>query len=119
MRRFSTAVTITDPLVKYQTLVKSGLYAPDPAQHRLARHLRDLYLRVKDYSPQVDYRLRLNEVARLTETTPSESDNAHGILALRNHGIWRNPLFRHLLPAVEGRDSSGSDKSPSRPRNGH
>ncbi|POR33190.1 Uncharacterized protein TPAR_06614 [Tolypocladium paradoxum] len=105
MRRFSTAVTITDPLVKYQTLVKSGLYAPDPAQHRLARHLRDIYLRIKDYSPQVEYRQRLNQVARLASAKPPENDNAHGILALRNHGIWRNPLFRHLLAAVDGPDS--------------
>ncbi|PNY27482.1 Mitochondrial ATPase (Afg1) [Tolypocladium capitatum] len=105
MRRFSTAVTITDPLVKYQALVKSGVYASDPAQHRLARHLRDVYLRVKDYSPQVEYRQRLNEVARLTGAKPPENDDAHGILALRDHGIWRNPLFRQLLPTVEGRDS--------------
>ncbi|UNI20685.1 Peroxisome-assembly ATPase [Purpureocillium takamizusanense] len=104
MRRFSTAVTITDPLVKYQTLVKSGIYSPDPAQHRLARHLRDIYLRIKDYSPQVEYKQRLSEVARLTETKIPEDDDAHGILALRNHAIWRNPLFKHLLPASESRD---------------
>ncbi|GJN70860.1 hypothetical protein PLIIFM63780_002547 [Purpureocillium lilacinum] len=105
MRRFSTAVTITDPLVKYQTLVKSGIYSPDPAQHRLARHLRDIYLRIKDYSPQVEYKQRLREVARLTETRIPEDDEAHGILALKNHAIWRNPLFKHLLPASESRDS--------------
>ncbi|KAJ6440439.1 mitochondrial ATPase (Afg1) [Purpureocillium lavendulum] len=106
MRLFSTAVTITDPLVKYQTLVKSGIYSPDPAQHRLARHLRDIYLRIKDYSPQVEYRQRLSEIARLTEKKlPEDDEAAHGILALKNHAIWRNPLFKHLLPASESRDS--------------
>lgn len=105
MKRFSTAVIITDPLVKYQTLVRSGLYAPDPAQHRLARHLRDVYLRIKDYSPQIEYRQRLNQVARLTEPKLPVDEASQGLLALRHHAIWRNPLFRHLLPAAEHRDS--------------
>ncbi|PHH70237.1 hypothetical protein CDD82_7250 [Ophiocordyceps australis] len=105
MRRFSTALTITDPLVKYQTLVKSGVYAPDQAQHRLARHLRSVYLRIKDYSPHAEYRQRLNQVARLTDQKPLDHDDEAGsILARRNHGIWRNPLFSHLLPTAQ--DSS-------------
>ncbi|ODA80311.1 hypothetical protein RJ55_03269 [Drechmeria coniospora] len=105
MRPFSTAVTITDPLVKYQTLVKSGLYSPDPAQHRLARHLRSVYLRIKDYSPRVEYRQRLDDVARLTEAKHPDEVAPRGVLALQNHGIWRNPLFRHLLPAGGKADS--------------
>ncbi|KAG8427973.1 hypothetical protein J3459_006167 [Metarhizium acridum] len=106
MRRFSTAVTITDPLVKYQTLVKTGVYSPDPAQHRLARHLRDIYLRIKDYSPQIEYRQRLTQVARLTESTIPNDEEAGNILALRSHSIWRNPLFKHLIPsAAADRDS--------------
>ncbi|KHN96965.1 mitochondrial ATPase (Afg1) [Metarhizium album ARSEF 1941] len=100
MRRFSTAVTITDPLVKYQTLVKTGVYSPDPAQHRLAHHLRDVYLRIKDYSPQADYRQRLTKVARLTETRIPSDEEAGNILALRSHSIWRNPLFKHLIPGA-------------------
>ncbi|OAA33794.1 mitochondrial ATPase (Afg1) [Moelleriella libera RCEF 2490] len=108
MRRFSTAVTITDPLVKYQTLVRAGVYAPDPGQHRLARHLRHVYERVKDYSPQAEYRQRLSQVAHLTKRTgavPDEDDGdkaAGDILALRNHSIWRNPLFKHLIPSLGG-----------------
>lgn len=106
MRKFSTAVTITDPLVKYQSLVAAGIYSPDPAQHRLARHLRKIYIRIKDYSPQTEYRQRLNELTRLTEpkTLPQE-ETGEGILALRNHAIWRNPLFKHLLHTREGRES--------------
>ncbi|KAI9900348.1 hypothetical protein N3K66_004610 [Trichothecium roseum] len=105
MRRFSTAVTITDPLVKYQTLVASGLYAPDPAQHRLAHHLHKIYLRVKDYSPRLEYRERLKQVAKLTDKKAPDDDEESGILALRNHSIWRNPLFKHLLSTPEGRES--------------
>ncbi|OAQ61960.1 mitochondrial ATPase (Afg1) [Pochonia chlamydosporia 170] len=105
MRRFSTAVTITDPLVKYQTLVKTGIYSPDPAQHRLARHLRDIYLRIKDYAPRTEYRQRLNQAARLTEPKLPDDEEAGNILALRNHSIWRNPLFKHLIPAAGDRDS--------------
>ncbi|KAJ4006807.1 hypothetical protein NW752_000892 [Fusarium irregulare] len=106
MRRFSTAVIITDPLVKYQTHVAAGLYAPDPSQHRLARHLQKIYLRIKDYSPQTEYRQRLKQVARLTEAKPKENPEEEGnILALRNHSIWRNPLFKHLLATPEGKES--------------
>ncbi|KAJ4125099.1 hypothetical protein NW768_009441 [Fusarium equiseti] len=108
MRRFSTAVIITDPLVKYQTHVAAGLYAPDPSQHRLARHLQKIYLRIKDYSPQTEYRQRLKQVARLTEAKPKEDpeeEEEGNILALRNHSIWRNPLFKHLLATPEGKES--------------
>ncbi|KAH7266439.1 hypothetical protein MRS44_007754 [Fusarium solani] len=105
MRRFSTAVVITDPLVKYQTRVAAGLYAPDPAQHRLAWHLQKIYHRIKDYSPQAEYRQRLREVARLTEPENDQDEDDGNILALRNHSIWRNPLFKHLLTTPEGRES--------------
>ncbi|KAL2687327.1 hypothetical protein Neosp_004884 [[Neocosmospora] mangrovei] len=105
MRRFSTAVVITDPLVKYQTRVAAGLYAPDPAQHRLAWHLQKIYHRIKDYSPQAEYRQRLREVARLTEPENNQDEDDGNILALRNHSIWRNPLFKHLLTTPEGRES--------------
>lgn len=104
MRRFSTAVTITDPLVKYQTAVAAGLYSPDPAQHRLARHLHKVYLRIKDYSPQHEYRERLRQVAKVTEKNNPDEDDA-GALALRHHSIWRNPLFKHLLSTPEGKES--------------
>ncbi|KAM6528397.1 hypothetical protein FALCPG4_009381 [Fusarium falciforme] len=105
MRRFSTAVVITDPLVKYQTRVAAGLYAPDPTQHRLAWHLQKIYHRIKDYSPQAEYRQRLREVARLTEPENAQDEDDGNILALRNHSIWRNPLFKHLLATPEGRES--------------
>ncbi|KAK7424395.1 hypothetical protein QQZ08_008654 [Neonectria magnoliae] len=105
IRRFSTAVIITDPLVKYQTNVASGFYSPDQAQHRLARHLHKIYLRIKDYSPQEEYRHRLQQVTRLTEDKPTEEDDDGTMLARRNHSIWRNPLFKHLLTTPEGRES--------------
>jgi predicted ATPase len=106
MRRLSTAVTVTDPLVKYRSAVARGLYSPDLAQHRLARHLQKIYLRLKDYSPQYEYREKLRQVARLTEKKePDSGDDGHGILARRSHPIWRNPLFRHLLSTPEGKES--------------
>ncbi|UKZ83351.1 hypothetical protein TrVFT333_011159 [Trichoderma virens FT-333] len=106
MRRFSTAVIITDPLVKYQSLVAAGVYSPDPAQHRLARHLHKIYIRIKDYSPQAEYRQRLDQVARLTEPKkPPQEETGEGILALRHHAIWRNPIFKHLLNTPEGKES--------------
>ncbi|KAJ4145876.1 hypothetical protein LMH87_004708 [Akanthomyces muscarius] len=104
MRRFSTAVTITDPLVKYQSLLSAGVYSPDPAQHRLARHLHKIYLRIKDYSPQNEYKQRLTQAARLTESRIPE-EGSENVLAVPSHAIWRNPLFKHLIPNAETRDS--------------
>ncbi|KAH7148749.1 AFG1-like ATPase-domain-containing protein [Dactylonectria macrodidyma] len=106
LRCLSTAVIITDPLVRYQTHVASGLYAPDPSQHRLARHLHKIYVRIKDYSPHTEYRQRLQQITRLTEHKPAEEEDDDGtMLARRNHSIWRNPLFKHLLTTPEGRES--------------
>lgn len=106
MRRFSTAVIITDPLVRYQTHVASGFYSPDPSQHRLARHLHKIYMRIKDYSPQTEYRQRLQQITSLTERKPTEEEDDDGtMLARRNHSIWRNPLFKHLLTTPEGKES--------------
>lgn len=105
IRRYSTALAITDPLVKYHAAVATGLYSPDLAQHRLARHLQKIYLRVKDYAPQEEYSQRLRQVARLTETSPEEEEKYGNILAFRSHAIWRNPLFKHLLTTPEGKDS--------------
>ncbi|TQV92087.1 hypothetical protein V2A60_004388 [Cordyceps javanica] len=104
MRRFSTAVTITDPLVKYQSLLSAGVYSPDQAQHRLARHLHKVYLRIKDYSPQIEYKQRLSQAARLTESQKPD-EGSENILAVPSHAIWRNPLFKHLIPNAETRDS--------------
>ncbi|KAL2759044.1 hypothetical protein ACRALDRAFT_1080619 [Sodiomyces alcalophilus JCM 7366] len=100
MRRFSSSVAITDPLVKYRSLVATGVYAPDPAQHRLARHLQEIYLRLKDYTPAREYRERLKEITDLAKK--AKSGNGNSFLAVDNHPIWRNPLFRRLFTAPEG-----------------
>lgn len=105
MRRFSTAVTITDPLVKYQSLLSTGSLSPDQSQYRLALHLRVIYNRIKDYSPQAEYSQRLRNVRRLIEPESPTGGDGGNILAVKSHGIWRNPLFKHLLSTPEGRDS--------------
>ncbi len=60
----STGLTITNPLVLYRSLLSTKRIEPDPAQHRLALHLQDLYHRLKDYEPQVEYATQLNEISR-------------------------------------------------------
>lgn len=105
MRRFSTAVTITDPLVKYKSLLATGNLSPDQSQYRLALHLRVIYNRIKDYSPQTEYSQRLRNVRRLIEPESPTGGDGRNILAVKSHSIWRNPLFKHLLSTPEGRDS--------------
>ncbi|GKT68422.1 mitochondrial ATPase [Colletotrichum tofieldiae] len=87
-------MAITDPLVKYRTLVSTNVLSPDPDQHRLAIHLHKLYGRLKDYAPEVDYRERLKQVADIPEAR--DLDEAAATLAMPSHPIWDNPLFKHL-----------------------
>lgn len=76
----ATGLTITNPLVLYRTLVAAKQIKPDIAQHRLALHLQKLYLRLKDYSPEVNYSHRLNQLSRvvgnpLTSPAPVEASD--------------------------------------------
>lgn len=60
----ATGLAITNPLVKYRTLVQTRAIARDPSQHRLAIHLQKLYDRLKDYEPEVDYGRQLDQITR-------------------------------------------------------
>ncbi|TLD13788.1 uncharacterized protein PgNI_03309 [Pyricularia grisea] len=106
-RRLSStaAVTITDPLVKYQSLVQTGVYLPDPAQHRLALHLQKLYKRLKDYVPSPEYRSRLRQVTKAVEA--STRSTVGDDLAAPGHPLRRNPLFaRFFKPDGEAQASA-------------
>ncbi|TPX15846.1 uncharacterized protein E0L32_000180 [Thyridium curvatum] len=98
-RGIGTSVTITDPLVRYHALLATGVYSPDPAQHRLARHLQKLYLRLKDYEPPSEYRTRLNE---LTSAIDRAKDEVTEELAVKSHPIRNNPLFANFFRTTEG-----------------
>lgn len=103
MKRLGTAVTITDPLVKYNALLATGTFHPDAAQHRLAHHLQKLYLRLKDYQPSTEYRTKLRQI---TESIGGAREKETGQLAVRSHPIRRNPLFAKFFRSTEGpRDS--------------
>jgi peroxisome-assembly ATPase len=109
MKRAATSsVAITDPLVKYRSLLATGLYAPDPAQHRLAIHLQQIYHRLKDYTPAAEYRARLETIrTALQDPKPSEQAKPDGsaILAAERHPIRRNPFFARFFAQTEPRDS--------------
>ncbi|KAI1850688.1 hypothetical protein JX266_003970 [Neoarthrinium moseri] len=107
MRRISTSssVTITDPLVKYQSLLATGLCSPDPAQHRLAIHLQKIYLRLKDYSPSTEYAARLKTIKdALEESKPAQVDEST-VLAVPSHPIRRNPFFARFFARTEPKGS--------------
>jgi len=106
-----TSLTITDPLIKYQSLVATGVCSPDLAQHRLAHHLQKLYERLKDYSPQTEYRARLAAITRAIDSATSKSAALAAAqggreLAVPSHPIWRNPFFERLLKR-EARTAGG------------
>ncbi|KAI1160372.1 AFG1-like ATPase-domain-containing protein [Nemania serpens] len=96
--RHSSSLTITDPLVKYQSLLATGSCSPDPAQHRLAVHLRKVYHRLKDYTPSVEYRTRLREITNaLNSSKQGHDDTRSQQLAVDGHPIRRNPLFARFF----------------------
>ena len=104
MNRAATSVTITDPFIKYTSLIATGVYHPDAAQYRLAHHLQKLYLRLKDYTPATEYRARLQQIDKTIIGPVKAADNTRE-LASPTHPIRRNPLFSRFFQANESRDS--------------
>ncbi|KAI1196881.1 AFG1-like ATPase-domain-containing protein [Nemania serpens] len=102
-RRHSSSLTITDPLVKYQSLLATGYCSPDPAQHRLAVHLRKVYHRLKDYTPSIEYRTRLREITNALNN--SKGDARSQQLAVDSHPIRRNPLFARFFARNQSKDA--------------
>ncbi|KAI1136190.1 AFG1-like ATPase-domain-containing protein [Hypoxylon sp. FL0543] len=105
MRRAIHSVTITDPLVKYQSLVATGVCCPDASQHRLAIHLQKVYHRLKDYSPSPEYRARLKAITAALDQTEKKKEDASQTLAVENHPIRRNPLFSRFFARNESKDT--------------
>ncbi|KAG0646023.1 Lactation elevated [Hyphodiscus hymeniophilus] len=95
----STGLTITNPLVLYRALLSTKTIDPDPAQHRLALKLQELYHRLKDYSPQTEYGARLNAIRKIVQDEPSQDRNRE--VAVPGHPLRRNPLFAHLFRKKE------------------
>jgi predicted ATPase len=103
MRRATTSVTITDPFVKYSSLIATGVYSPDAAQYRLAHHLQKVYLRLKDYTPSHEYRNRLRQITKAVNSGQGEDGGKE--LASPTHPIRRNPLFARFFKGEEGSES--------------
>ena len=105
----ATGITITNPLVKYRSLLATKAIAPDQGQLRLALHLQKLYDRLKDYEPQVEYSQRLDRIARAVGPSSSSSSSSSSVQdavdqapspSLSGLSSWRS-----LLAAKERRDS--------------
>ncbi|KAB5539448.1 AFG1-like ATPase-domain-containing protein [Coniochaeta sp. 2T2.1] len=108
----SSSLTITDPLIKYQSLLATGVLSPSPNQHRLAHHLQKLYRDLKDYSPQTEYRARLSLLTQAIDSSsahPKPAPPSSSGLAVPSHPIWRNPFFARLLTA--GGQGQGKGRS--------
>ncbi|KAJ9498060.1 hypothetical protein H2202_006663 [Exophiala xenobiotica] len=115
----SLGLSITNPLVLYRALVATKKIKPDPAQHRLALQLQKLYFRLKDYSPEVEYRYRLEKIGRSVGRRKSTStSSASGTAGFRrevekdqdqDHGAQQ----RSAQSSAEHRTPSSPSSSPS------
>jgi protein AFG1 len=92
----ATGLAITNPLIKYRSLVQTRAIARDPSQHRLAIHLQKLYDRLKDYEPEIDYGKRLDQITRAV----SDRNNASEITSQPRRASWRS-----MLAGKQERDS--------------
>jgi protein AFG1 len=92
----ATGLAITNPLVKYRSLIQTRAIARDPSQHRLAIHLQKLYDRLKDYEPEIDYGKRLDQITRAV----GDRNNASEITSQPRRASWRA-----MLAGKQERDS--------------
>ncbi|MCJ1353684.1 MAG: hypothetical protein MMC33_003671 [Icmadophila ericetorum] len=100
----STGLTITNPLVLYRALLATKRIDPDPAQHRLAIHLQKLYYRLKDYEPEIEYGLRLEQIAQTVGRPPLSSLPAQDGAELPTNGS-QSSVFSMLRRQKENADS--------------
>ncbi|OJD29944.1 mitochondrial atpase [Diplodia corticola] len=100
VRKYSTGVAITNPLVLYRALLATNRIRPDPAQHRLALHLQKLYERLKDYEPTTEYSHRLHQLSRVVGTNGRAKTSAEENRHVHPRGFWSS-----LLAQKEKRDS--------------
>lgn len=94
------SLSITNPLVLYRALVSTKKIKPDPAQHRLALQLQKLYFRLKDYAPEVEYRYRLERIAKRSGTRNRQNNPEQDVSDQR-----REPSIltqRHDKPRSKG-----------------
>ena len=89
--KVATSLTITNPLVKYRALVATKAISSDPSQLRLALHLQNLYERLKDYEPELEYSTRLDQISKS--------------IAKSNGSSSAPSRWRTFLAAKERRDS--------------
>ncbi|KAK4551980.1 hypothetical protein LTR86_010772 [Recurvomyces mirabilis] len=102
----ATSLSITNPLVKYRALVATQQVVPDQSQFRLAIHLQKLYDRLKDYEPQVEYSIRLDQISQAVRAQQSaglpvnSEDVPTPSARTTRQGTWRS-----FWAAKEKRDS--------------
>lgn len=90
--RSPNGLTITNPLVLYRALLATKRIDPDPAQYRLAIQLQKLYYRLKDYSPEIEYSYKLNQLIRVIEESrglsPKTLESDEGLKNAKSRGIF-------------------------------
>ena len=111
----STSLSITNPLILYRALIATKRIRPDPAQHRLALQLQKLYYRLKDYDPELEYRHRIDRIARSLEQPAEQSTSEQGAIPSRLTSLWRRSLDGNglaLTRTVSTQESAIQIESP-------
>jgi peroxisome-assembly ATPase len=111
----STGLTITNPLIQYRSLIRLGRIDNDPAQHRLALKLQDLYHQLKDYEPQLEYSDRLEQIGRAIRGSADLKESQHAASRSIISSLFRkspNPSSTSLIRSLTSRESALSIQSP-------
>lgn len=100
----ATGLTITNPLVLYRALLATKKIEPDASQHRLAIHLQKLYLRLKDYTPEVDYSYRLDQLNRISRDSLSSTSTEAEVGQDVTHNAKPDSLFSSFRAHKQQKD---------------
>jgi protein AFG1 len=106
----TTNLTITNPLVLYRSLLATRRIEPSESQHRLAIHLQEIYHRLKDYEPSIDYAHRLSQISSAMDSASERPTHFKFLSPVREQKAAADSkaLIRRLTSA----DAAKQSQSP-------
>ena len=85
----------------YRALLATKRIESDPSQHRLAIYLQDLYYRLKDYEPAIEYHEKLNQISTALNRT-SAATRSPTTLPWRHRETAQSKALVRSLTSHEG-----------------
>lgn len=108
----STAIQITDPIVLYENLVRSGRIQQDEQQLRLLYQLRKIHDELMDYKPSYSLRYLLESARTETGSSSSRNGDDRGAAGAITQSIIPSKATKALVQALTHEDDLSNLDSP-------